>query len=179
MRRREFIGLLGSVAAGWPLGASAQQTMPVVGLLSGTNRDARNVDAILRGLSESGYVEGRNVALEYRLAEGQFDRLPAMAEDLVRRQVAVIVAIQSVAAPLAAKAASATVPVVFSIGGDPVQLGLVSSFNRPGGNVTGATFLVNTLSAKRLELLHDLLPGAKVMGLLVNPKKSGGRPRDQ
>ena len=176
MRRREFIGLVGSVAAGWPLVASAQQTMPVVGLLSGTNRDARNVDAILRGLGESGYVEGRNVAIEYRLAEGQFDRLPAMAEDLVRRQVAVIVAIQSVAAPLAAKAASATTPVVFSIGGDPVKLGLVSSFNRPGGNVTGATFLVNTLSAKRLELLHDLLPAAKVMGLLVNPKNPAAVP---
>src|SRR3954468_11628149 len=119
MKRRKFIALLGSAAAGLPLAVRAQQTMLVVGVLSGTNRDARNVDAILRGLSESGYVEGRNVALEYRLAEGQFDRLPAMAEDLVRRRVAVIVAIQSVAAPLAAKAASATVPVVFSIGGDP------------------------------------------------------------
>jgi putative ABC transport system substrate-binding protein len=176
MRRREFIGLVGGAAAGWPLVVRAQQTMPMVGVLSGTNRDARNVEAILRGLSESGYVEGRNVAIEYRMAEGQFDRLPAMAEDLVRRQAAVIVAIQSVTAPMAAKAASATVPVVFSIGGDPVKLGLVSSFNRPGGNVTGATFLVNTLSAKRLELLHDLLPNAKVMGLLVNPKNPAAVP---
>jgi putative ABC transport system substrate-binding protein len=170
MRRREFI-IGGAVASAMPLAARAQQAgMPVVGVLSGTTREPRLIDAVLQGLNESGYAPGRNVTMEYRFAEGQFDRLPGMAEDLARHKAAVIVAMQSVTAPLAAKALTPAVPVVFSIGGDPVKLGLVSSFNRPGGNVTGATFLVNTLSAKRLELLHNLLPHAKVMGLLVNPK---------
>jgi putative ABC transport system substrate-binding protein len=170
MRRREVIAALGSTPA-WPLAARAQQrpAMPVIGLLSGTGRDALLLDAIRQGLSEVGYVEDRNVAIEYRFAEAQLDRLPTMAADLVRRQVTVIITIQSAVGALAAKAATATIPIIFSIGGDPIKLGLVSSLNRPGGNATGSTFLVNTLAAKRLELLHELLPSAVVIGLLVNP----------
>jgi putative ABC transport system substrate-binding protein len=169
MRRRDFItAVLG--AAALPVTANAQQAMPVIGILSGTDRDARNVNAILQGLKEAGFEEGRNVALEYSLAQGRFERLPQLAQDLVRRPVALIVAIQSANAPRAAKAATSDIPIVFSIGGDPVSLGLVASLSRPGSNVTGATFLVNSLAAKRLEVLHDLLPSVRIMGLLVNPK---------
>jgi putative ABC transport system substrate-binding protein len=170
MRRRKFLTLLGSGLL-WPAsGQSQDAAMPVLGLLSGTMREASQIAAIQKGLAEAGYVEGRNLKIEYRWAEGDFDRLPALAQDLVQRQVAAILAIQSPRASLAAKAATTTIPVIFSIGGDPVGLGLVPSLARPGGNVTGATFLVNTLGAKRLELLRELVPGAKLAGLLINPK---------
>jgi putative ABC transport system substrate-binding protein len=170
MRRRDFIALVGGAAA-LPLTALAQPAgRPVIGLLSGTNREDRLIGAIWSGLNQAGFVDGENASMEFRFAGGNFDRLQAMAADLVARNVGAIVAIQSATAPLAAKKASTTVPVVFSIGGDPVRLGLVESLNRPGGNVTGATFLVNSLSAKRVELLRELAPAAKVIGLLTNPR---------
>ena len=178
MKRREFLTLLGAaMASTTPLSALAQQpAAPVVGILSGTNREPRRVGAVQQGLAEAGYTEGRNVALEYRFAEGRFERLPDLAADLVQRGVAVIVAMQSAAAPQAAKAVTSSIPIVFSIGGDPVKLGLVASLNRPGGNVTGATFLVNTLAAKRLELLRELVPAGSGVGLLFNPKNPASGP---
>src|SRR5256885_15098121 len=168
MKRRAFIALIGAAT---PLMSRAQPpAMPVIGLISGTNREPRFIDAIRQGLGETGYVEGRNFIFEYRWAEGDFERLPGMAQDLVRRQVSLIMAMQSAAAPRAARAATTTIPVVFCIGGDPVRLGLVASLSRPGGNVTGTTFLVNTLGAKRMELLRELVPSGPVIGVLVNPK---------
>jgi putative ABC transport system substrate-binding protein len=141
MRRREFIALLGGMAVSWPCTARAQQpTLPVIGLLSGTGRNLRQLDDIRQGLNTSGYVEGRNVSIEYRFAEGQYDRLAPLAADLVSRQVKLILTIQAAAAALAAKAASATIPIVFSIGGDPVKFGLVTSMNHPGGTPPGPHF---------------------------------------
>jgi putative tryptophan/tyrosine transport system substrate-binding protein len=170
MKRRQFIAGLGSTAA-WPLAAGAQQrAMPVVGLLSTASADDDYKNFIvpfLQGLKEGGYVEGQNLAIEYRWAENQYDRLPALAADLVRRRVAVIV-VGTTEPALAAKAATATIPIVFSTGGDPVALGLVASLNRPSGNLTGITNLYSELGPKRLQLLRELMPDAAVFGVLAN-----------
>ena len=171
MKRRAFITLLGSAVA-WPLAASAQQvSMPVVGVLySGSPEMFETlISAFRRGLNEVGYVEGRNVALELRLAEGHYDRLPALAADLVRRQVAVIFTAGGQNSAFAAKANTATIPIVFTTGGDPVRSGLIASLNRPGGNVTGVTNLAAELEPKRLEILHELVPTADRIAVLVNP----------
>jgi len=171
MNRREFITLIGSAVAS-PLVARAQQpTMKVVGFLNAASPQdyQRPLAAFLKGLGEAGYIDGHNVAIQYHWAEGHNDRLPAMAADLVHKQVTVIAATTTPAA-LAAKAATSTIPIIFETGGDPINLGLVASLNRPGGNVTGAASLaVELLAAKGLELLHELIPAARVIGLLINP----------
>jgi putative tryptophan/tyrosine transport system substrate-binding protein len=174
MRRRDFISLIGVAAGIWPFAARAQQpAMPVIGFLHGTSRETRRAElsSFQRSLSETGYLEGQNVAVEYRWAQGKYDRLPALAADLAARQVSVV-AVFGTAAALAAKAAMTNIPIVFIVGGDPIALGLVDSLNHPGGNVTGVTPLNDDLAPKLLELVHEVVPQADTIGYLINPNNA-------
>jgi len=178
MKRREFITLVGGATAAWPLTARAQQSaMPVVGYLRNGTRavSARSEAALRQGLGSMGFVEGHNVAIDYRYAENQNDRLPALVDDLVRRRVSLIYAAENASA-LAAKAATTTIPIVFRIGGDPIQLGLVTSLNRPGRNMTGVTFLQTTTIGIAVQMLHEAVPNATVFGLFVNPGNPNAEP---
>jgi len=171
MRRREFLGAAGLGLVSWPYAARAQQSMPVIGYLSARSpgETAALLAAFRKGLGEAGFVEGQNVAIEYRWAEGQYDRLPEMALDLVRRGVAILVATGGEPSALAAKAATSRIPIVFTTGGDPVKIGLVEGLNRPGGNATGVSLLTTAPESKRLGLLHELVPGAKIVGAMIDP----------
>ena len=173
MRRREFIALLGGTAVAWPLAARAQQpAMPVIGFMSGRapQDSAHLVSAFRQGLAETGFVEGQTVTIEFRWADGDYDRLPALAADLVSRKVAVLVGVGGDVSALAAKKATTTIPVVFGMGADPVKAGLVASFNRPGGNATGFTLWTSEMESKRLGLLLEIVPAVQLIGILVNPK---------
>ena len=178
MRRRQFLGVLGGAAAAWPLAVRAQQpAMPVIGFLSpgSLEADTSRMNAVRQGLAEIGYVEGQNAAIEYRGAQYQHDRLSALAADLVNRRVAAIIVV-SASGALAAKAATTTIPIVFTIGADPVQLSLVTSLNRPSGNITGIYVLNVAVTGKRLELLRESVPTARVIGYLANPKSAATAP---
>jgi ABC-type uncharacterized transport system substrate-binding protein len=173
VKRREFITLLGGAAASWPLGARAQQAaLPVIGFMSGRSAadSAHLVAAFREGLGEAGFVEGQNVIIEFRWADGQYDRLPALAAELVSRPVAVLLGVGGDPSAIAAKRATSTIPIVFGVGGDPIKAGLVDSFNRPGANVTGYTLLTNEMESKRVGLLRELVPGVALVGVLLNPK---------
>ena len=180
MRRREFIGLVGGAAVLWPLGGRAQQPgMPLIGYFSSRSpeSDVPMLAAFREGLKEAGYIEGKNVAIAFRWGLGQYDRLPALAEDLVTRRVAVIVTSGGETSALAAKAATTTIPIVFVSGGDPVQAGLVASLNRPGGNITGVMSLLGALGGKQVGLLRELVPKASIIGFLMNPNEPTSEPQ--